>query len=444
MSSTKPEGVVNRAAASQLSGAIGKLLGELLQTRYTLRSREAELAAAVPLIPHRQEGQQLAVRLEGVLRAGVEAVEADAAALYLLDDNTTELKLRSCWGLPFEKFLAPARPLAGATADLEALLGHAVVLNNPTIRAAWNVPENFPAAVCLPVSTSTTLLGTLWVFSNSPRDFTDSQTNLLEVVAGRLAVELEREILLNAKLEEAKFRKQLTLVERLQHTELPLATPIFSGWQMAGETFQAEGIGGAFHDWFSLPNGLLALAVGQAAERGLGGVLSATALRIALRSHAPYYRMPERVLQQTNLTLWTASAGDRRLETLLAMVETSSGKVRVCAAGRPFAMLVARDDCRLLDASRASPLGKGPERMFAAAGYRLPPGGILLFATSGFYRILKNTQGKEGFSRLSQLLRDRLQLPAAEIAKEVSANVLSQKPGQDLSFIVLKRSAAIA
>ena len=65
-----------------------------------LWQREAELAAGVPLVPHREDQKHLAARLEAVLRAGAEAVGGDAIALYLLDEATTELKLRCSWGLP--------------------------------------------------------------------------------------------------------------------------------------------------------------------------------------------------------------------------------------------------------------------------------------------------------------------------------------------------------
>ena len=116
------------------------------------------------MVPHREEEKHLAERLQAALLAGGEAVGCDAAAIYLLDEATTELKLRSSWGLPFDRLTAPARPLQGAVADLEALLGHAVVLNDDNLMATWNAPEDFPAAVCVPVSSPTTLLGTLWVF----------------------------------------------------------------------------------------------------------------------------------------------------------------------------------------------------------------------------------------------------------------------------------------
>ena len=267
---TPPAGV-DRDAAQALAGPIAELLGEVLQTRGTLRQREAELAAGVPVVPQREGEKHLAQRLEAVLRAGAEVVEGVAAALYLLDEATTELKLRASWGLPFDRLAAPARPLQGAVADLEALLGHAVVLGDDDRTSVWNAPEEFGTAVCVPVSTPTMLLGTLWVFCRDRRAVGDYETNILEIVAGRLAADLEREMLLRAGVDGADAEKADCGGRTAPSSGLPAIAPLLDGWDVAGWTTQADGVGGAFHDWFCLPDGLLAVAVGRAAEQGVPG-----------------------------------------------------------------------------------------------------------------------------------------------------------------------------
>lgn len=143
----------------------------------------------------------LSARLEAVLRGAAEGLDCDAAALYTLDAATTELAMRSMWGLAPSRLIEDARPLRGAIADLEAMCGRAVVLEDDTMNTYWRVPEPCAAAVCLPIATSSTVLGTLWFFCESPRQIGDKTTNLMEIVAGRLAVELELEELRDAHRE---------------------------------------------------------------------------------------------------------------------------------------------------------------------------------------------------------------------------------------------------
>jgi len=184
-------------AAAELATSFASLLNSLIQTQYQLRRSEAELATAVPLIARRGDRKHIAGRLESSLATVVRSLSATAAGLYLLDDATTQLKLRVAFGLPSSALAEPARPLADAVADLEAMAGHAVVLEAPGDMETWAVPEPCEAAACVPVSSSTQILGTLWVFDERARGFDDRDMALLETIAGRLALELEREILLN-------------------------------------------------------------------------------------------------------------------------------------------------------------------------------------------------------------------------------------------------------
>lgn len=430
-------------AVQQLAGSIADLLDELLDARTALRRREADLAAGVPVTPHKQEEKHLAMRLEAVLRAGVQAIGCDAAALYMLNESTTELKMRSSWGLPFDRLTADARPLEGALADLEALLGHAVVLDDSAAMRTWNMPEEFPAAVCVPVSTPTTLLGTLWIFANNHRDFNDRETNMIEVVAGRLAADLEREMLLGAGVEGAGLQQQVAAVERLQRNELPAIAPIIDGWQMAGCTKQASNVGGAFHDWFSLPDGISAVAVGRAAEPGLIGAMNAGSVKFALRSHAKYQRQVESIAQQVNLTLWTGSAGDRHASLLLGMIETATGRVSCVSAGRPSAILLSGAGWQSLT-SGADLLGESPETRYEPLSRQLQPGEALILCTDG---LLDATDAKGrvfGEVGLADALKGRLDLTAEELAAvagaALEAHALAKMP--DHSILVVKRTTA--
>ncbi len=438
-----PQPPIPRPSADALAGSIDDLLGELLETRHALRRREAELAAGVPMVPHHNEKQHLAERLEAVLLAGAEAVGCDAAALYLLDEATSELKLRSAWGLPFDRLAAPARPLQGAVADLEALLGHAVVLNDGQLIAAWNAPEDFPAAVCVPVALPTTLLGTLWFFSNARRDFNDRETNLLEVVAGRVASDLEREMLLKAGIDGAKLQKQVAAAERLQRNELPTIAPLLDGWDLAGATTQAENVGGAFHDWFSLPDGLLAATVGWSAEQGVAGALTANVVKTAIRCHARYHRQADCVLSQVNLSLWSGSAGDQIASSLLGFIETATGRIGCALAGRPSVVILHGDSWRSLSRNSIR-LGESPEADFKQMCCELQPGEALAIFADGLGDDAGRRNQGPSEAEIADVLQGKLALSAAELVAAVQMAFDAHDVGRrcDRSILVIKRTPA--
>lgn len=144
-------------------------------------------------------GANLDQRLTAVLRGLVRGLACDGADFYLLNDATNELVLRMHHNEDQRESGAERRPLMGASADIAALAGNALVLEDDLDVAMWPVPVWCGAAICLPVSSDETIHGTLWLYCRESRHFTSAEVELVEIVAGRLAVELELDRWRNAK-----------------------------------------------------------------------------------------------------------------------------------------------------------------------------------------------------------------------------------------------------
>jgi sigma-B regulation protein RsbU (phosphoserine phosphatase) len=438
-----PQMVEDFETTHALASAIAGMLAELQQTRHTIWQREAELAAGVPMVPLSDEESHLAERLQTSLKGAAEAVDCQAAALYLLDEATTELKLRSCWGLPFERLMGPPRPLKGELADLEALLGHAVVLENTALMPGWKSPERFASAVCVPVSSPATLLGTLWVFADEVREYTDQQVHIIEIVAGKLAADLEREMLLREGLDGAQMKKQLSAAERLQRNQLPTISPLLDNWEISGWAVQGQELGGAFYDWFCLPDGLLAVTLGDAVSQAVEGALSAATVKSALRAHGQYHRQSDKTLQHVNLTLWTGSAGDQFAEMFFGLLETATGRISYSAAGNPSVVLLQQDQWKSL-CCQSPLLGESPESNYEQFGCELQPGEALLV----FNKRFRNAADQRGLpleeSGLAKLLAANIHLTAdqlASMARQCLRLHAANPERIDAALLVIKRTA---
>ncbi len=367
--------------AQRLASQIASLLGELSAARRTVWHREAELAAGVPVVARTDEPEQLATRLRAVLRAGARACECQAAALYMLDEGTSELKLRSAWGLRVDRLMQPARPLEGAMADLEALLGHAVALERAASFGPWHVPEEFPAALCVPVSTSATPLGTLWLFSDREREFTSVHTELAELTAGRLAAELERAMLITAQVKSTEALREIDAARRLQQSQWPQSIRLIDeGWELAGRISAAGQLSGAFYDWQWLPGDELAIAVGEASQARFAGALTTAALRSAIRLESEHGIRPGELLARLNCSLWQTSGGDESAALFFGILDLRTGEIRYSWAGCPAAELQEADSSEASLTERP-PLGVIADQRFADQTMRIMPGGVVLLGS---------------------------------------------------------------
>jgi serine phosphatase RsbU (regulator of sigma subunit) len=421
--------------AIDLATELANLAKELWQVEQALYQREAELATGVPVVAPRRQDGQLSRRLEAILRGGAEAIGCVAAGLYLLDAATTELSLRSAWNLPRDRFTRGPRPLQGAMADLEALCGHAVTIEDAALDATWNAPEPFAAFVCVPVSSAGTPLGTLWLFAERSRRFTDAEANVAEIVAGRLAAELERESVVAQQVETVSATRQLNEAQSVQQNQLPQIAPLVDGWTVAGTSRQAGSLGGSFHDWLPAAGERLLVASGQGMHGGIAGALAASGLRATLRSQAQYQRFPAKLLERLNHALWTGSAGDQYASLVCGVVEPASGDLLVSAAGPCVAMLVGPER-RLSLVEPSLALGRQPLASYSAGETRMARGEIAILGCAAFESSAKS----EAFAGelLAAIAAEHLSEPADEIIERLRAYLQAAAAGLEYSLAIVQ------
>jgi hypothetical protein len=357
--------------APALRARLSEVVAELSAARHALWQREAELAAGVPVTARGDETPHLAERLQAVLQGGAEAIECHAAALYLLDEATSHLKLRSTWGLSPKKLTDPPRPLAGAVADLEALLGHAVVLTDPKLAESWNAPESLPAALCVPVASPTIPLGTLWFFARQPREFSDCQTNLAEIIAGRVAADLDRAALLNEAAANEPTRRLLRELESWRQDHARRTFPNVDGWRFT-RVDQVGADSGKIIDILAVGRRRVAALVATVQTTPLSAEIAATALRIAFAALAGGTTAADRLLRRLNRAFCRAFPGDIEAEAALLLVEARTGRYRFAAAGQftsaPLRITNRTGQVQPVPALKPSPLlGRCPDADYRQA-----------------------------------------------------------------------------
>lgn len=174
-----------------LLSSLADFLGDAYHWQNSVKEQEAILAVHGESVKLPRSIGSFANTLQSILRTLVRSIDCVAGSIYTIEDGSKKLKLRSVWGLPEDSLLSEPRLLSESLGDSEALLGQAVIANQPYLNKEWSVPEDFPSAVCVPIASSWATLGTLWLFSNqNERDFTENELKIIDIVAGRIALEL--------------------------------------------------------------------------------------------------------------------------------------------------------------------------------------------------------------------------------------------------------------
>ena len=427
-------------AAWQLLKSIDSLVQRLNETEKALSHQEANLATEVGVNVRSDEGHQLADRLLESLHRASELTNSDAAALYLLDDTTSELKMRCCWGMPASALAHPPRNLRGSLADLEALMGNAVLLENTRVAPEWNCPEPFAAAMCVPIGSPTMPHGTLWLFSEHIRDFEDADIDAAKAATEKILSDIERSVLAEEVLKTRRLNRQFEDASLVQASRLPDQQPLHEDYEIAGWTYQGQALGGNFHTWNINRLGHITAAMGDAATSGPAGALVATSVQTVVETCWNSNHKPSQVIRKANDILWASQDGDWRSSLCYLQVHPESGSTQLSIAGDICAYLIGSRGYRLI-AGNTTLLALQPDSSYRNEQLYLEAGDLLMIASAD---VLAGAQ-RGGLSQdtLFKTIRDMHDDPANDIADHIARMLPMFSPDQintfDRSLMFIRR-----
>jgi serine phosphatase RsbU (regulator of sigma subunit) len=443
--------------AEMLLGTIARLVDRLERTENALRRQEAELATNVSVTRGSDEQEELADRMQSILASSGKSIGASAAAMYLLDETTSQLKMRSNWGLPASKLIEPARALQGAIPDLEALLGNAVLLEDIQAMPEWPSPEDFASALVVPIGSQTMPHGTIWFWSDKPRKHTSTEIEVANLAAGRVMSELEHSLLGSEVKIAKKLRKQLDDAGNAQAARLPDFQPLHRDFDINGWTFQDGVLGGGFHQWDLNPQEMLVAAVGSATVGGPQGALVSSGLQSTIRTLWPSANNPSQIMQKAADVLWGADESDWSASTALMQMNPESGHGSICLAGDVQAFIVSLRGFRPVG-SVAPKLALQPDATYSNQRFVLQAGEVLVAFSDTVVHELSLLDPKNRRDRRSQCralnqneILQSIQKLIGESAAEIAAHLARLLPtlspnrvGNDRSLIILKNKRIAA
>lgn len=222
--------------------------------------------------------QQLAVSvdLERTLRDSVafitDYMRAEAAAVFLLDSNGSYLQCRACVG--------PVNILGLRIPADAGIVGRAVSQNAcQMVRDARSDPD-FAAKVddntgfvtrsvlCAPLTTAQGAIGAIEIINKLDGGlFGDVDRDALRLLAAPTALALNIARMAGELLEQGRIQRELTMARRLQRSLLPKRRR--GGYPLRALNLPAQEISGDFYDFFDMPDGRIAFALGDVAGKGL-------------------------------------------------------------------------------------------------------------------------------------------------------------------------------
>jgi serine/threonine-protein kinase RsbW len=284
----------------------------------------------------------------------------------------------------------------------------------------------------LPLSARDVTLGTLTVAFGSEE--TGVSPGLFRRIAIRAALALDNALLYERE-RDVSHSLQMGLLggEPESLPETAVATAYRPG------TAALE-VGGDWYDAFTLPDGRLAIVVGDVVGHGLEAAVAMGQLRGAVRALAPM-GTPRVVLDRLDALVETLP--EAGMATIAyAELDVSDGTVVFACAGHPPPLLVpGKGAPRLLWDGRSAPLGSCFARERDEAAERLEPGDTLVLYTDGL--VERRASGLS--ERLDLLLdvaaRDEGNDPPALVDRILESLLQDEEQEDDVCILAVRRVA---
>lgn len=293
------------------------------------------------------------------------------------------------------------------------------------------------AAVVVPLRSLHEVLGALTLGrAEQPERFTATEVALLEDIARRASLALE-----NARL----YQRQRKVAETMQRHLLP-KLPLTPGRHMTARYLpapDASQVGGDWYDAFTLPDGALALAIGDVVGHDLDAAAGMAQLRNMLRAYALSQQKPP-----SKIVEWLDQATREIAEVSIAtlvfarMTENGAGRCELSwtNAGHPSPLLVTHEGvARYLDDGHGILLGVLPGQVRPDATAELPPGATLLLYTDGLVESPRHGLD-EGMNRLRRHAAALAQRPLESFADQLLARARPPDNDDDVALLAVRQT----
>lgn len=411
------------------------------------------LARAESLADHLTRLQAVTAALAGALTPaqiaevivdqGISAVGALAGSLSITRDGGNTLELVRAVGYPQGFATEWARlPTEMRPAAAEALRrGTAIFFPSAdAMAAALYRPVHGPYAL-LPYPGARAIMplrgprGTLGVLSFAfpgPRGFSEEDRAFIGTLGDQCAQALDR---------AAQYEREHHVAETLQRALLPSALPELPGLTLCA-AYRPGGqleVGGDWYDAFVLPDGRVAVGIGDVVGRGLDAAVIMGQMRQSIRAVALAGEGPAAILEHAGMVLSQAHGTDGMATAVMGILDPSTLSFTYAAAGHPAPLLAGPDGRIERLPGGGPPLGVLVEVPYREATATLPAGGVLVLYTDGLIESSRDAAAAD--ATLLRAIAEAAQPSHDQAAAILGHAAAAQRLVDDLAIVTLRVAA---
>ena len=262
----------------------------------------------------------------------------------------------------------------------------------------------------------------------------------LATAFNQMAADLEKHQAL--VVEQERLRRELELSRLIQTEMLPRAPLRLGAAEIKGISIPAREVGGDFFNYFALPDGRLALLVGDVSGKGVSAALLMANVQATLRARLPHESDLARLAAELDRDIDETTPGAVYLTLFLGILDAAREELHYVNAGHnPQFVVHAGGGFEVMGAT-GLPIALYPGQPYAERVVPARPGDLLFFYTDGLVEAEDKNGDMFGIERLKALLGIAQTKGIDAVLQEVEDAVRryrgDQEPMDDATMMALR------
>ncbi len=262
------------------------------------------------------------------------------------------------------------------------------------------------------------------------------------IINRRHTLQLRNEMLEKEEADIQRIRAELDEAQNIQTRLLPVESPDTQAFDIAGMSVPATQVGGDFYDYVTVSNGKTAVAVADAAGKGLRGAMNAVLTNGMLHEVARFRSEADVILTDLNAGLAPRMYGPNFIALNLAILDEAERRVNYANGGQPYPIL--KKGTKIIEIEDSDlPLGSMKSVEYESVAFDLDEGDILIFHSDGLIEALNADEEMYGDERLKEVVSQMSNDYTAEeviqhLVEDVNRFVKEAEQYDDLTLVVIK------
>ena len=310
---------------------------------------------------------------------------------------------------------------------------------------------NVGSFLCVPLLSNDKALGTVNLVNGSGarRHFSETDRLAMTQIASLAGTAIENAILHRDLLEKEAIEANLKIAQSIQEGMYPTRTLDLPGYDVAWVNESCDETGGDYFDFITMPDGRLALSIGDVSGHGIGAAILMATGRANLRALLSVKSDLKEVMERLNNLLESDMDMEKFMTLFLGILDCQTGELIYVNAGHDCPLLYIRENDSIEEFQTSGiPIGMFPNWSYDSVHYarRLGPGDTLLLTTDGLWEAVGHNGDRYGKERLKKVFRESVELDAAAMVERVMNDVHEfcgpVQAKDDMTLVVVKNNAA--